>query len=84
MKSIFLYSETNLRLLFATAFLTDAPVRVEFDAIVEFEAAVVAVAEGGVLVLFVLAKCLVQGLARAVHKVTGYSLRFILQVLRAV
>ena len=48
MKSSFLYSETNLRLLFATAFLTDAPARVEFDAIVEFEAAAVSMADGGV------------------------------------
>lgn len=51
-KSSFLYSETNLRLLFATDFLTDAPARVEFDAIVEFEAAVVSVADGGVLEVF--------------------------------
>ena len=41
-----------MRLLFATDFLTDAPARVEFDAIVEFEAAVVSVADGGVLEVF--------------------------------
>lgn len=73
MKSSFLYSETNLRLLFATAFLTDAPARVEFDAIVEFEAAAVPMADGGVLVLFMLTQCLVQGLARAFQEVTGSS-----------
>lgn len=60
-------------MLFATTFLTDAPARVEFDAIVEFEAAAVSMADGGVLVLFELTQCLGQGLARAFHEVMGFT-----------